>query len=43
MQTGTGLSPLRIAKHFSVEDDCAFCPYFAKGDSEMTRGCNGKK
>lgn len=43
MQEGTSLAPLKIAKHFSVEDDCTYCPFFAKGDSEMTRGCNGRK
>lgn len=42
-QTRTDLSPLRIARGFSVQDDCTYCPFFAKGDSEMTRGCNGRK
>lgn len=39
----TDLNSLRIARSFEVQDDCTYCPFFAKGDSEMVRGCNGKR
>lgn len=39
----TNLTPFRIARGFEVQDDCTYCPFFAKGDSEMERGCNGKR
>lgn len=40
--TSTG-GDLKIARQFSVQDDCRFCPFFAKGDSMMERGCNGRR
>jgi hypothetical protein len=33
---------LQIARLFPVQDDCAFCPFYSKGDSMMERGCNGR-
>ncbi|MYV58007.1 hypothetical protein [Streptomyces sp. SID3212] len=45
-QTGVlkqqGLTQLQAAKTFEVADDCTFCPFFAKQDPHMERGCNGR-
>lgn len=38
----TGLSQLEVAKTFEVADDCTFCPFYAKQDPNMERGCNGR-
>jgi len=44
VQSKAGLAqPLSIAKDFDVADDCMFCPFLAKGDPAMTRGCPGRK
>jgi hypothetical protein len=44
VKSKTGLmQPLEIAKDFDVADDCKFCPFLAKGDPGMTRGCPGRK
>lgn len=47
VQTGVlkrqGLTQLEAAKTFEVADDCTFCPFFAKHDPQMERGCNGRK
>lgn len=34
---------LWVARQFDIQDDCRFCPFYAKGDSMMERGCNGKR
>ncbi|MGW6789987.1 hypothetical protein [Streptomyces chartreusis] len=33
---------LGIAREFAAVDDCRFCPFFAPGDPDMTRGCPGR-
>ncbi|SOE25686.1 hypothetical protein [Streptomyces sp. OK228] len=34
---------LGIAKEFDIDpESCKFCPFFAPGDADMTRGCNGR-
>jgi hypothetical protein len=40
--TAEGLEPLAVARRFDVQNDCTYCPFYAKGDSMMTRGCNGR-
>jgi uncharacterized Zn-finger protein len=42
-RTGVQASRLEVAKTFEVADDCTFCPFFAKHDPNMERGCNGRK
>lgn len=37
-----GYTPLENARTFDIQDDCTYCPFYAKGDPEMTRGCNGR-
>lgn len=31
-----------LAKQFPAADDCTYCPFYLKGDKEMTRGCPGR-
>lgn len=40
--TGNAMeTPMDAARKFDTEDDCRFCPFFLKGDTEMARGCPG--
>lgn len=35
--------PLKTAREFDIDpESCKFCPHFAPGDADMTRGCNGR-
>jgi hypothetical protein len=35
--------PLKTAREFDIDpESCKFCPFYAPGDAEGTRGCNGR-
>jgi hypothetical protein len=38
---GEDETPLETAKRFDTQDDCRFCPFRVKGDTEFIRGCPG--
>ena len=40
MQYDTG-NPMTAARSFEVADDCRYCPFHLKKDTEMVRGCPG--
>lgn len=40
----TGDTRHAVAKHFPIDtsERCSYCPFYAKGDANLERGCNGK-